>query len=531
MAMRRRAHAVHAMTALLAAALAVAATVAALAPHTTAPPAGTLAVGIDAEPRSLDPHVATALNDFRILVNVYEGLVRFRPGTLEIGPGLAERWRVSADGLEYVFTLRPDVRFHDGSAFDAEAVKFNLERMLDPEHPYHGTGPFPLAFFFDAVERVEARARHEVALHLERPFAPLLANLAYPTGLMVSPAAVRRWGKDYGRHPSGTGPFAAVEWLGGRRVMLERNPDYWGEPARLERVVFRPVTDVMTRVAELRAGGLDVVPELAPDHIAFFRRAPGFRVEEQVGPHLWFLILNLAEPPFDDVRMRRAVNYAVDKRALVEQVLQGTATVAAGPVPEAFAWAHHRDVQPYPHDPARARALVEAAGHGEGLEVTLYAPQSGSGMLAPVEMATAIQSDLAAVGIDARIETYEWNAYLGRVNGGLEGEAHMAEMAWMTNDPDTLPYLALRSEAWPPDGFNSGYYANPEVDRLVEAARAETDRGRRAALYRRLQRIVHDDAPWLFVASWKQNAVANARVEGLRLEPSFFLLLSEVDKR
>ena len=152
-------------------------------------------------------------------------------------------------------------------------------------------------------------------------------------------------------------------------------------------------------------------------------------------------------------------------------------------------------------------------------------------MLDPVPMGTAIQADLKAIGLNVKIETYEWNTFLGEVNPGLEGKADMAEMAWMTNDPDTLPYLALRSEAWPDKGgFNSGYYANPKVDELLEAARTATDQDERARLYREMQEIVQEDAPWVFVANWKQNAVTSDRVENFGLEPSFLLNLQGVVK-
>jgi peptide/nickel transport system substrate-binding protein len=157
--------------------------------------------------------------------------------------------------------------------------------------------------------------------------------------------------------------------------------------------------------------------------------------------------------------------------------------------------------------------------------------EGGSGMLDPVPMGTAIQADLQAVGLNVKIKTYEWNTFLGEVNPGLEGKADMAEMAWMTNDPDTLPYLALRSEAWPDKGgFNSGYYANPKVDELLEAARTATDQDERARLYREMQEIVQEDAPWVFVANWKQNAVTSDRVENFGLEPSFLLNLQGVVK-
>lgn len=492
-------------------------------------PPGVLIVGQIAEPQSLDPHTVTATNDFRILVNVYDGLVRYRPGTLEVEPALAESWEVSPDGLTYTFKLRSGVKFHDGSDFDAEAVKFNFERMLDENHPFYDTGPFPLSFNFSAIDTVTAKDPLTVEFRLKEPFAPFLSNLAYPTGLIVSPAAVRQHGKDFGRHPSGTGPFRFVEWQSNQRVVVERDPDYWDGAPALDAVVFRPITDANTRVAEMMAGGLDVMVEVPPDNLAGFRNDANFRVAEQAGPHVWFAILNTKEGPFADKRVRQAANYAVDKQSLVDNVLQGTATVSAGPVPPAFNWVTSK-VAPYPHDPERARSLLAEAGVGNP-ELTFYVTEGGSGMLDPITMGAAIQADLQAVGFKVKIETYEWNSFLSRVNAGLEGKADMAEMAWMTNDPDTLPYLTLRSGALPSEGgFNSGYYQNPELDRILDEARRATDQSQRAALYAKVQEIVHDDAPWLFVANWKQNAVTRAQVEGFRLEPSFLLNLRGVSK-
>ena len=494
-------------------------------------PPDVLIVGQVAEPKSLDPQAVTAVNDFRILINLYDGLVRYQPGSLEVEPALAESWQISDDGKTYTFKLREGVKFHDGTPFNAAAVKFNFDRMLDEDHPYADTGPFPLAFFFQAIRETRVIDDYTVQFELDQPYAPLLSNLAYPTGLMVSPAAVKAKGGDYGRHPVGTGPFKFAKWESNRLVALEKNPAYWDGAPKLNAVVFRPITDANTRVTELLSGGIDLMVEVPPDNMAMLKDDPMFSVYEQAGPHLWFLILNMKEGPFQDKRMRQAVNYAINKEALVNQVLQGTATVADSPVPAAFAWAHNEELQPYPYDPAKARTLIKQAGH-EGAKLTFYVTEGGSGMLNPIPMGTAIQADLKAVGLDVSIETYEWNTFLGKVNPGLAGKADMAEMAWMTNDPDTLPYLALRSDAWPESGgFNSGYYANPEVDRLLEAARAETDPARRAELYKEMQAIVHEDAPWAFIANWKQNAVAGANVKGFELQPSFLLLLKDTHKQ
>ena len=188
-------------------------------------PEDVLIVGQIAEPQSLDPAAVTAVNDFRILMNVYDGLVRYRDGTLEVEPALATSWDISDDGTVYTFNLRDGVTFHDGSAFDAAAVKFNFDRMLDESHPYHDTGPFPLAFFFSAVESVEAVDDMTVQFTLNGPYAPFLSNLAYPTGLIVSPAAVMEHGADYGRNPSGTGAFTFGEWRSNEAVVIEANED------------------------------------------------------------------------------------------------------------------------------------------------------------------------------------------------------------------------------------------------------------------------------------------------------------------
>ena len=492
-------------------------------------PPGVLIVGQIAEPKALDPAAVTAVNDFRILMNVYDGLVQYKDGTLEVEPALATSWEISDDGTQYTFKLREGVTFHDGSAFNAEAVKFNFDRMLKEDHPFHDTGPFPLSFFFSAVQSVDVVDDNTVRFTLNAPYAPFLSNLAYPTGLIVSPAAVEKHGKDFGRNPSGTGAFKFAEWRSNEAVVVEANPDHWNGAPKLQAVVFRPITDANTRTAEMLAGGIDLMVEVPPVALSQFSADP-YTIHEQAGPHVWFLILNAKEGPFADKKVRQAANYAINKAAIVNDVLEGTAEIAAGPTPPAFAWAYNSALEPYPYDPEKAKALIKEAG-AEGAELTFFVTEGGSGMLDPVAMGTAIQADLEAVGFDVKIETYEWNTFLGEVNPGLEGKADMAEMAWMTNDPDTLPFLALRTAAWPDQGgFNSGYYSNPDVDKLLEAARASTDQAERAKLYQQMQTIVQEDAPWVFVANWKQNAVTSDRVDNFSLQPSFFLLLSDVVK-
>lgn len=501
-----------------------------VSPAAAQTPPNVLIVGQIAEPQSLDPQVSTAVNDFRILVNIYDGLVRYADGTLEVEPALATDWTISDDGLTYTFNLREGVNFHDGTPFNAEAVKFNFDRMLDEDHPYYDTGPFPLSFNFSAVDSVNVIDEHTVEFVLTEPFAPFLSNLAYPTGLIVSPQGVMDNVDDYGRNPSGTGPYRFVEWQSNTRVVVEANPDYWDGAPALEAVVFRPITDANTRVAEMLSGGIDVMVEVPPDNVGQFEADSAFEVHEQAGPHVWYVMLNARYGPFADKLVRQAANYAVNKEALVNEVLQGTATVSDSPIAPAFNWAYNENLEPYPYDPDMAGQLLSQAGV-DSPEVTFYVTEGGSGMLDPVTMGTAIQADLEAVGFDVTIETYEWNTFLGIVNPGLGEDVDMAEMAWMTNDPDVLPFLTLRTGAWPEEGgFNSSYYSNEEVDELLEAARVETDIEARGDLYKQMQEIVYEDAPWIFVANWQQNAVTTQAVQGFSLQPSFLLQLHDVSK-
>lgn len=495
-----------------------------------ATPVDTLVIGDVAEPATLDPQAATNPAEFRVLSTIFEGLVRFRPGTMEIEPALAERWTVSPDGLTYDFDLKAGVTFQDGTPLDAAAVVATFTRLLDEAAA--GAGSFPLAFIFAPIESVRAVDADTVAFKLKLPYAPILASLATPTGFILSPAASKAQGTDIARRPVGTGPYRLARWKSGTAIELERSPSYRAGPAGLAKVEFKAMPDPAERLTALKAGRIDAMTEPAPDALQALRKEkPGGPVHfETTAPHLWFLILNTKEGIFSDPRVRQAVNYAIDRQALAEETLGGGAKVAAGPIPSAFG-AAAGDVAPYPYDPDKARALIREAG-AEGRSVTFLVARGGSGMLEPVEMGRRIAADLSAVGLDAKIQTYEWNTFLSNVNPGLSGKADMAEMAWTVFDPDTLPFLALRSAALPgAGGFNAGGYANPEVDRRLEAARRTSDPAARAKLYGEIQRIVHDDAPFAFVVEKQIGLLAAPTVEGLKLEPNGALDLTGAAKR
>jgi peptide/nickel transport system substrate-binding protein len=490
----------------------------------------TVIVGLVAEPTSLDPQQVTDINSMRVQRSMFDSLLDFELGTFNLIPGLAESWTISDDNLTYTFKLREGVQFHDGTPFNAEAVKFNFERMLDESHPYYETGPFPFAsFYFGAIDTVEAVDDLTVEMTLSEPYAPLLNNLATATGFISSPAAIEQHGSEYSQHPVGTGPFKFVSWEHGVRVTMEANADYWDGAPTLSNLVFRPITEEQTRVTELLSGGVNFTVDVPPDNIAQVQQDPNLQYVEQPGPHIWWLSINTQMKPFDDVRVRQALNYAVNKEAIVEGILQNTGTVAHTVVPPAIEWAYNPEAQQYPYDPEKAKQLLEEAGVSN-LTTTFWVTESGSGMQSPRTMAQAIQADLQAVGITTELVVMEWGAYLEKYNSGMGEEAGLAEMSWMfgSGDPDTVLPLAIQGDAIPPDGFNTGHYQNERVDELLESARQVTDLEERGAMYKEVQEITSEEAPWLFVDYAKQNAAMTANIKGFELAPTFLLSFKNV---
>ncbi len=501
----------------------------------TAPPAlsaaKTLVIGLVAEPTSMDPGQLTDINSMRVLSSVYDTLVRFKENSFTLEPSLATSWTISSDGLNYTFKLRRGVKFHDGTPFNAGAVKFTYDRLLDPKHPYADTGPFPFAgFYYGAIKGVTVVDSSTVRFTLKRPFSPLLNNLTLNTGRIVSPAAVKRHGKEFASHPVGTGPFKFVNWEKNVRIVLEANTAYWNGKPGLVRLIFRPLPEEQTRVTELLSGGVDFIVDVPPDNIAQIRRDPRFVFYQQPGPHVWWVTLNVRKKPFDDVRVRRAVNHAVNKGAIVNDILKGTATASSGPVPPAITWAYTDQVTKYPYDPAMAKKLLADAGYPNGFSAVFWIPESGSGMQSPKTMAQAIQADLGAVGIKVSIQTFEWGAYLNKYGKGLAQDADMAALSFMLDPGDPAPMLSLilDGNALPPNGFNAGYYKNAEVDKVLDAATRTMDLKKRGDLYKQMQKVVADEAPWIFIDHALQNAAGLKKVKNFRLHPSFYMFFNTI---
>jgi len=492
-----------------------------------AQPAGTLVVGLVAEPVNLDPAQVTDLNSNRVGRRIVETLVTFPDESTQVVPGLAESWAISKDGLKYTFKLRKGVSFHDGTPLNAEAVKFSIERQIIPEHPFNKLGKYPFAnYFFGNVKAVEAVDPQTVEFILKEPRASFLAVLTAGAASIVSPTAVRKLGVDYPLTPVGTGPFKFVAWDRGQRVVLEKNAGYWKHPVKIDRVIYRPIVEGQARLTELLTGALDLIVDTPPDFVPQLESNPKVMVLKQVGVHVWYLGINNQKKPFDDKRVRQALNYAVNKEALVRDVLKGTGSFSRGPVlPNT--WGADAALKAYPYDPERAKKLLAEAGYPSGFSTTLWVPESGSGMQLPVAMSTVIQSNLKAVGVNVALQTMEWGAYLAKLR---TKEQDLFALSWMAGneDPDLVMYPLLHSSQWTPNGPNRALYKNERYDELLHQARLTTDQKKRAELYREAQRILVDDAPWVFVDHEIQTAAHAKRVQGFKLHPSFDLRVETI---
>src|SRR5438093_1980873 len=504
--------------------------VAAPATPPAAQPAGTLVVGLVAEPVNLDPPQVTDLNSLRVSRRIVETLVAFAEETPRIVPGLAESWAISKDGLWYTFKLRTGIKFHDGTPLNAEAVKFSIERQFNPEHPANKLGKYPFAnYFFGNVKAVEVMDESTVRFVLKEPRASFLAVLTSGAASIVSPTAVRKWRADYPLNPVGTGPFRYASWQRGQQVVLERNPDYWRGPVKIDRVVYRSIVEDQARLTELLTGALDVIVGVPPDFVAQLEGNPKVNLFKQVGAHVWYLGINNQKKPFDDKRVRQALNYAVNKDAIVKDVLKGTGSPSSGPVLPGT-WGAEPALKAYPHDPQRARKLLAEAGYPNGFSTTMWVPESGSGMQSPVAMATVMQSNLTAVGVNVTLQTFEWGAFIAKLRSK---EQELFALSWMagSEDPDMVMYPLLPGRQRTPNGHNRALYRNERFDELLTQARQTTDQARRAQLYREAQTILVEDAPWVFVDHEVQIAATSKRVQGLKLHPSFDLRVETISLR
>jgi peptide/nickel transport system substrate-binding protein len=493
-------------------------------PAAAQPPRDAVVVGMEAEPPGLDPGQALGLHTLRVTYQIFETLVTTPDDGTEPVPGVAESWQVSPDGLAWTFKLRRGVRFHDGTALDAAAVKFTFDRVIDPAHPHAKSGKWSfVAGYLSSVKSVDVVDPLTVRLNLKYPTASLLALLALPNCAIVSPAAFAKAPDDFNQHPVGSGRYRLETWDRGSRLVLRRHDDYWGVKGKPQRLVYRWIPEANARVTELLTGGVDLILPIPPDFVERLEKTSGVTVHRKTGLTVWYVGFNVDKKPFTDKRVRQALNHAVNKEAIARDILKGTGIPAIGPLLPGT-WGFEPAVRRYAYDAAAARRLLTEAGYPNGFEVDFWVPDSGSGMQAPVDMATVIQANLAAVGVKAALKTFEWGAYLGKIRSDAPA---MFALSWFlkSEDPDLSMYPLFYSKNSPLP--NRSNYNNPEVDQLLVQARQVSDRAKRAELYRRAQRMIVDDAPWIFVDHEVQVIATRANLKGFKLHPSGFDLRVE----
>ena len=454
---------------------------------------------------------------------LFEGLAKWRPGTVDVEPGLATAWRVSPDGLRWTFELRPGVVFHDGTRLDADAVVFSFERVIDPHHAHYIAGEDGSYWrgLLKHVQHVSAIGTQLVEIDVSQPYAPLLGELAmFP---IVSPAAVQVWGDDFKRHPVGTGAFAFDSWEPGDHVVVKRFERYWGQRPPLERIVFRVVVDARQRLIDLQSGSVDLAAAILPDEQSFVELHPDLVLHHTPSNDVSYLAFNTQHAPFDDRRVRRAICYAINKEPIVKLAYQGRALVADGLLPPGQ-WGYHVPATRYPYDPARGRALLAEAAADHAFDPTrvykLYAPVTPRAYLAqPERVARYLQAELAQIGMTVEVILQPLAAHSISVE---RGDHDLALFGWIgdTGDPDNFLYVLLHSDnATPGSAQNIAFYKNPVLDRLLIEAQAATDEPVRSKLYALAQDLVAEDAPLAPIAHSELVVAARAELGAVQLTP------------
>jgi peptide/nickel transport system substrate-binding protein len=480
--------------------------------------AGTLVFARGGDSVTLDAAASADGESGRAVAQLFDGLVAFRGGSTEPVPALAESWEVSEDGRTYTFRLREGVRFHDGTPCDAGAVQWNFERWADPGHPGRAPGvPFPVYERFsglaDAVERAVALDARTVAVSLRRPMATFLPSVARASLGIASPAAVLADPADAFRAPAGTGPFVLAEWVPDDRLVLERNPAYWGPPARLERVVLRVLPDNAARYLALRVGDVHLIDGANPEDIGAARRDPALAVVLRPSLNVGALNMNLRVMLFDDLRVRRALAAALNRPALVEAPFGGTGEVATQLIPPAvLGW--NPDVAGPQYDPGLARRLLAEAGYPNGFATDFWYMPIPRPMWPDTRAAAEVMAaELAAVGVRTTLKTQDWAGYIA----GMLAQAYPLWMTGWNNetgDPDDFLYAFFGRL----EGDNS--WDDAEARDLLARAQTTADRAEREGLYRRVNALVERDVPRIPVVHTSAALLTRARVRGYVANPT-----------
>lgn len=496
----------------------------------TPPSGGTLTFAFNADWGVLDPAATTVTFARNIMGFIYDPLLRTDPATGEIVPGLAESYEASEDGKTITLHLRHDVIFHDGTPFNAAAVKFTFDRISDPAlaSPFAATISGPL-------DSIETPDDYTVVIHLKEPYAPYVDSLTQVVLAPVSPTAVEKYGADFGLNPVGTGPFRFVSTTPDEQIDLERNPDYnWAPsyelhqgPAYLDHVTVLNVPEDSTRMSLIETGDLDLIYNPLVDQLDFFRDDPAYSVQTLIRPGVpRVVVLNTERFPFDDAGTRQAVAWAIDRQRILDEVFGRIGAIPSGVLTPGMAgfWADGADQWPG-YDLDKAAQMLTDAGwadadgdgvldkDGQAFEITLGQipgfPFDQYGQI--------IQNDLTKLGIKVEIESEEQAAYLADLRAG---KWEMAGMLFPATDPDVLYVIGASASidaAW-----NTARYNNPEVDELLNQGRTTLDLAQRAEIYHQVQQIMLNDMPYIPMYQIEEPYIVKAEYKDVKTDVQGF---------
>lgn len=512
-------------------ALAVALTACAPALTTAKAGGGELSRAMTSEPTQIDPQGAANSGLSLVLPYLFDTLItRQKDGTL-VGL-LAESWQASADGKSLDVKLRPSVKFHDGSKLDAAAVVFTFQRFktAGTKSPIYGD--------VSAIKQVEALDDLTVRFSFDKPTATFLSTLTMPYAGIMSPSAVNAAGDQVGSKPVGTGPFKLGEWKRGTSITLVRNPDYqWGTPevenrgpVHVDKLVYKVIPDATTQISAVQSGDVDVTFVNEPSQLATLEKVPGVRVERVNMEALIFLGYNCAKPPFDDVRVRQALSYAVSKDEIVQTALGGLGAVATTPLaPGSLGYDAAIGKYGQGYDVAKAKSLLAEAGFKQAADGSWErdGKKLGGKLLtsnrAPNDViATVLQSQLKAIGVPIEIQQLDSAAVQKATN---EGAFDLLLWRYEWNDPDGLNVFLSSSRI---RQTNRVFYSNKEVDALLDQGQRELDPAKRVGIYAEAQKIILAEAPWQPLYNPVEGMAVRDRVNGLKVGAMGRMLVNDV---
>ncbi|MDB5095230.1 MAG: oligopeptide transporter substrate-binding protein, partial [Candidatus Eremiobacteraeota bacterium] len=457
----------------------------------------TITQGVDAA--TLDPLKASITTDTNVQAQLFDTLARRSADGSSLVPQLATSWKQVAPSV-WEFKLRRGVAFSNGDAFTSADVKFSVEKILDPAYK---SQQVPRV---DTIARVETPDAYTVRFVTKRP-TPLPPAITRPIFI----ADAKYW-QDHGdayvaEHPVGTGPYTLRAWHRDDALELDANPHYWGGAPSIVHVIFKPIPEAATRVSALRTGAADLITNVPFQYATLLEGGTTTRMTSARSVRVLYIAFNTLQPgPQQNRLVRQALNYAIDVPAIIKAVLGGRAYELGEPVPPNF-FGYDPKLASYKHDPAKAKALLAEAGYpeGKGLTLALYAPQGRYN--GDKEVALAVGGQLQAAGVHVEVKTQEWVSYYRQVLQRSVSPMYMLGWGNITYDADNTMGSTLTSDA------ASSTYANPAVDKLTDAARYELDPAKRKALYAKAMRIVHDDAPWLFLFQYEDLYATSKRLQ------------------